>query len=620
MTDAPIRELEWFDLETRLREIIYQQLEVFNKRAREDREASSLISSNVQGLEKRISMLETSVFGDSDPQSVLSDIHKKISDVEGLRKRDVVRFDQETVNFKEKFKALQFQITGNTEMIKRVEILQEDLSKDIEKVKTIVEDHQTVILKEIDKFNTHFKEMNANYLDKGMKIEEKINSTLVRLDDIGLGLQKYDRQFESIKKNLNDIYITINLLKTNKLEYETFETERNKNDIKLQELIKDSQDFRSAIASRDLFIDKFVPLQTVSLLSDALHSSLDTFAKKRLAEYEKNLLKSLHQAALEIGSIMSREEAIEKILENIRHVEQRKTDLLIEKPKENPQILRPTDTKSPSKQPIQEKYHENYATKEEMINTFEKYCEQKLEPLVNKTKSEILEKYEQIKKTITSTENECMLYTQQVLTELEDLKNKEMRDMNQVETLYSQAKDEENVIKASLNHFSNVIESTSQMLVCLVENAQIDLALSAQEEELRQENSENAFIKPRVQETLQKKSMSFITGTGLLPLRQQQIKQPPLMYRSKRFTRAELVEMKGKMLKMCWDSVSKNIPWRQDEFEYIISEAVKSLKITSSEDSQMELPQQSLKESLPLMVSPSIRTRTPNIRKTGNIR
>ncbi|OMJ71790.1 hypothetical protein SteCoe_29911 [Stentor coeruleus] len=621
MTENSVRELEWFDLETRLREIIYQQLEIFNKKAREDRESHSSLASNFEALEKRLTMVESCMFGESSGVSVLNDLKKKISDVEGSRKRDMVRFDQEIVSFKEKLKTVNFQLTGNTDMIKRVESLQDELTKDIQKVKDLVEDHQSLILKEIEQINTHFKEMNSNYLDKGLKLEEKMNNTLVKLEDINLAMLKYDRQFEALKKNLNDIYITINTIKTNKLEFETYDTDKTKYEIKLQELNELCQSFNSYFAMRDSYTDKFIPLQIATYVSDALHNCLDPFAKRRFAEYENVLLKQLHQVALEPGTGLNREDAIGKVLEMVKHVEQRKTEILIEKVKEQIPVAanRSKENKEKPQNKVvvtQEKYHENYATKEELLQYFDKFVETKLDPLLNKTKLEINEKFEVIKKNVNSSENVCMLYTQQVLREVEDLKSKEIKDIQNIELMFATLKEDNEIFKSSFKEILNVIGSTSQMLVCLVENAQIDLALTTQDEEIKQDVNESVILRPKPIENAQKKSgTSFNSGHVLMPIRPPVIKAPPLLYRSRKFQRSELVEMKGKMLKLCWESVSKNIPWRQEDFEYIISEAVKSLKVASSDDSQIEMMGQQSKDSLPYVISQHPNTLTPRNKK-----
>lgn len=608
MTETSVRELEWFDLETRLREVIYQQLEIFNKKAREDREAQAVLQSTASSIDKRVSLLENCMFGESAGNSVLSDLKKKISDVEGARKRDMVRFDQDVVSFKEKFKTISFQINGNNDNMSRIEKLQDELTKDITRVKELVESHQTLILQEIEQINSHFKELNANYLDKGMKLEEKMNSTQARMDDILLNLQKYDRQFEGVKKSLGDIYSTLNLIKTNKLDFEVFEADRLKVENKLQELYIDSQEAKTAFIIRDSFMDKFIPLQTAGLISDSLHFCLDPFSRKRLAEYENLLLKDLHTEALNVGTNQNREFAISKILESIKHVEQRKTEILLEKPKEAiPAAVRSVENKSPIKVVKETKYHENYVSKSEMLEVFEKFCEQKVEPSLNKVKFEVFDRFDLLKRLITACENEGMLFSQQVLREVEDLKAKEVKDYRNLEVLFTELKEEEAGLSWRVKKTEEQVGHCSFLLVTLVENAQIDLALVAQEEEMKG----NPFNKAKIEQPV-KRGVGLTSNNVLLPLRQTVPKPPSILYRSKEFQRTELIEMKEKMLKASWDSVQKKIPWKQEEFEMVIYDAVKSLKMTG-QDSTVEISNFQLsKESLPTVISPSVRTRTPN--------
>ena len=609
MTETTVKELEWFDLETRLREVIYQQLEIFNKKAREDREAHATLVSSVHTIEKRLSLAESCVFGDESGNTVLNDLKKKISDIEGSRKRDMVRFDQDVVSFKEQFKALSFQMNGISDNMKRAEGLQDELTKDITRVKDLVESHQSLILREIETINSHFKELNSNYLDKGLKVEEKMTVTQTKMDEILLNLMKYDRQFEGVKKSLGEIFSSINLIKSNKLDVEIFESERGKVDNKLQELFKDAQDAKSGFIIRDSFMDKFIPLQTAGLISDALNFCLDPFSRKRLAEYENMLLKELHSEALNVGSNPTRENAIAKILESIKHVEQRKTEILIEKPKEAaPVAVRTVESsKNPVKVAKDTKYHENYVSKSDMLDVFEKYCETKVEPLLQKVKLEVADKFEGLKKLITTCENEGMLFSQQVLREVEELKAKEIKDIQNLEMFFTELKEAEGGIMIKIKKNEENIANCSFLLVTLVENAQIDLALLAQDEEIKG----NSFIKP-IFDPPQKRGVALNSNNVLMPMRPSLPKVPSILYRNKEFQRKDLIEMKEKMLKLSWESTKATIPWKQKEFENLVVEACHGVK-AFGEDSTFEVSNvQNSREGLPNVISPSFRTRTPS--------
>lgn len=58
-TENNTRELEWFDLETRMREILFLQLEPVISKAKEDREQHNNLKIYCRSLEKRLKDLET---------------------------------------------------------------------------------------------------------------------------------------------------------------------------------------------------------------------------------------------------------------------------------------------------------------------------------------------------------------------------------------------------------------------------------------------------------------------------------------------------------------------------------------------------------------------------------
>jgi hypothetical protein len=411
-----------------------------------------------------------------------------------------------------------------------------------------------------------------------------------------------------VKKSLGDIYSTINLLKTNKLDQEVFEGERVKVDSKLQELNQDTQDAKTAFIIRDSFMDKFIPLQTVGLISDALNYCLDPFSRKRLAEFENVLLKELHSEALNVGNNPTREAAIAKILETIKHVEQRKTEILLEKPKEAvPVAIRSVESKSPVKVSKDTKYHENYVSKSDMLDVFEKFCELKVEPAMQKVKLEVIEKFDMLKKLITSCENEGMLFSQQVLREVEELKAKELKDVHNLEVIFTEIKENEGNFLMKIRKNEENIQNCSFLLVTLVENAQIDLALLAQEEEIKG----NSFLKPKL-EPPQKRGVALTSNNVLLPARPSLPKVPSILYRNKEFARKDLIEMKEKMLKLSWESSKTTIPWKQKEFENLVIEACQNIKAFVDESNFEASNMMNSKESLPAVISPSLRTRTPN--------
>ena len=246
-----------------------------------------------------------------------------------------------------------------------------------------------------------------------------------------------------------------------------------------------------------------------------------------------------------------------------------------------------------------------------MLDVFEKYCETKVEPLLQKVKIEVADKFEGLKKLITACENEGMLFSQQVLREVEELKAKEIKDIQNLEMFFTELKEAEGGIMVKIKKNEENVANCSFLLVTLVENAQIDLALLAQDEEVKG----NSFIKPMF-DPPQKRGVALNSNNVLMPLRPSLPKVPSILYRNKEFQRKDLIEMKEKMLKLSWESTKATIPWKQKEFENLVAEACQNVKAFGDESTFEISNLQNSKEGLPNAISPSFRTRTPNnIRK-----
>ena len=169
-------------------------------------------------------------------------------------------------------------------------------------------------------------------------------------------------------------------------------------------------------------------------------------------------------------------------------------------------------------------------------------------------------------------------------------------------------------IKKSGKGFDNSLVNLTRMVVCLVENAQIEQALEAQDEEDRHSmvqsyekdlQSDLVLTKPRGSPepyssalpsgiAIQKKCLgcgnnnSMISGFRTTVM----YKPTPLLYRNKKFERPNLINFRGRMVKDCWEEVSQHIPWRQEDMENLVTETYKNMKIiiSTTDDDISNLP------------------------------
>ena len=75
----------------------------------------------------------------------------------------------------------------------------------------------------------------------------------------------------------------------------------------------------------------------------------------------------------------------------------------------------------------------------------------------------------------------------------------------------------------------------------------------------------------------------------------------PLFYRNKKFERPDLINLKGRIIKNCWESTGANLPWKHEIIEKILSDAAKASISTSLEETERELP---------LLATPSTRAKS----------
>ena len=81
-------ELNWFDLETRMRKLVYDLLQPTVTRSHEDRELLYAVRKQQLNHQNRIDELEYALFKTNQPLTVFDKIYEKIGEIEQDRKMD----------------------------------------------------------------------------------------------------------------------------------------------------------------------------------------------------------------------------------------------------------------------------------------------------------------------------------------------------------------------------------------------------------------------------------------------------------------------------------------------------------------------------------------------------
>lgn len=619
------RELEWFDLEIKAREVIHQQLDPVLSKAKEDREAFMNLKNYCNKLEKRVKELETSVLGDKPQETVIANIYETCSNIEGQRKKDVIRIDQDLNQIREHIKALGFSIDKINEEIICIHNNEKTTEEELSNIRKIIEDNKNIVVEEIAKIDENFKEMNNTYKEVSIKAEERSITAMNRAHTNTTEMSNYKREVENIRKAHLETLTMIREVKANKLDELDFTTTTGQIDIRFTSVYEQIGKIKDEINHRDRFIDRFLPLQTATMISDYMHSCLDPFRRKLLAEYENKVLQQLNNTTISSEPIDTREAKVQKILDNMKHMEERKVSFLTDVIKREPEA-------APKEKKSQEKKKKNVEDSPSKPQTTEKVplmigpdikeielmIESRINPLqtsiLKALQDEISQKQESNKgyfKAIIEGNNSLL---NQVIQDFEENSKTYKRELSQISKDSSIIKITIEEHKKTIKNLENAVVHLTKMVVCLVENAQIEQALEAQDEEDRHAmvqtyekelQSELVLAKPKGSPEpyssglpsglgLQKKCLGCGNNSSMISGYKTTVmyKPTPLMYRNKKFERPVLISFRGKMVKECWEEVSPHIPWRQEDMENLVTEAYKNIKpnIVVVEDETNNLP------------------------------
>ena len=628
MSNSNTRELEWFDLETRMRELLYFQMEPMIIKAKEDRESHSSLKLYCKALEKRLKDLETVVLGDKTGETAIVELINRCADIDGNSKKQVVRIDQEISQIKETMKKTDFLLVTANESMK---ILQENKSNteaDLNQLKSLIEDNKIIVLSEVEKLNLCFQEMNKVYMTLAYQSEEKALEAIHKAQQNSLEMLNYKREIDGIRKDIVESLSLIKEVRGFKLDSNLFESRNELVDKKFLELNHELQRQRDNLLNRDSYIDKFIPLQTATMISDYIHFFSDLKTKKKIAEYENLKLKELNYLALDVKEVDSREDKMAQILNEMKHIEERKVELLTNEPASPGKLSKrmtklgeitfpPNFEDAPRGPPG--------LSRDEVEEIVYRIISARLESDFLKFRLEMQKNIENIYKSITNLSNETQSMDHQILLEIQDYGKRLEKTQKTLMDENSELVKVYDVLKSELKFVSHSLSNIGQMVVCLVENAQIEQALEAQDEEDRHNMAYN-FEKelqselvmqqpkemfytstiPSANFAFQKKCVSCGTANSILSgFRTSLLYKPtPLFYRNKKFDRPELIGLKGRILKACWDSSSPNLPWKHETFEKIINDAAKNAVGNSLQENE-----------LPRLVTPNHRTRSTNNRK-----
>ena len=616
------RELEWFDLETRMREVLHLQLIPVVAKAKEDRDQLNMTRSHCSKLESRIKQLETMVFGDKDQETVMQEIFAKFAEAEGNRKRQNIQTEQEVSFINEKIKAINFTLNELGDWLQSVMKRAQKNEEEFCNLELVVEHNKESMIKELENIGRNFRDLNATYTNISLRAEEKAMAASDKAKAISLEIGMFKRELESIWKSHNEIVYMARDSKANKLDIDEFNEYKETLGSKFKEVSDNYTKIKDEFFHRDLFLDKFYPMKVVTIVSDYFYHSLDMEQLSKLVEYESFILMQLNTEILN-NITHSRDAQVQKILDDIRKVEERKSKLSrssLKRPQKtlkssikiNIDLSEMEESKGPPSKPTDAlnvlSAHEAFeeGVVEKLIL--------KLNSEVTKIRSELNNQIQQMTHHLQSSAENNNSMMKQVLFELSETSEDRSREKLNLEKEIQSLAGKLQELKGQVEAHEDLLAKQSKTSNFLVEAFQIQQLLDAQDEEDRHglaqnidkdlqnelimslENSEHYnSVLPSANFLLKKNCLACGQTTSMLAgVRTSVVYHPsPVAYRDRVFLRPDLIGIKGKLI----DGLRKNTGLVKEEglegFVREVSKGMKSLTLASTsrvESVDRELP------------------------------
>jgi hypothetical protein len=473
------QELEWFELETKMREQLYSQLLPMLNRSKEDKEELISIKSYCIKLESRLQKLETMIFKDKDQETVIQSIYNRYAEIEGNRKSDSIKVQQKLELAHEKLKSVDFNLSDINETLAKFNTKFAAVESEINKAKELMESNKEIVLKEIGEIGMNFKALNNTYTTLASKAEEKSGIAFESTKTTALEVAGIKKQLESLWKSHNDNLVLSKELKATKLSTQDYAKSTQSTQETFKKINETLQTVKNELYMQDRHTDKYLPLKIAAMISNYLFSILDSESIQKLIDYENLLFMELNKNTLSNLHI-NKEEQANRILKEVQDIEQKKFKVIrnFKSKEKNKRADSDLNISDLGKETFDFSTHPAYKKLVEDLLT-------KVDVEISKFKHEFIEKIDKLNSECFYKTEQTATLLKQVLLELPDTKNERIKEKVLLSKEISNLKATVQENKSILSVYEEVLTKISNVILNAVEIDQIHQMLDAQDEEDR---------------------------------------------------------------------------------------------------------------------------------------
>eukprot|EP00359_Climacostomum_virens_P009826 CAMPEP_0204901520 /NCGR_PEP_ID=MMETSP1397-20131031/3126_1 /ASSEMBLY_ACC=CAM_ASM_000891 /TAXON_ID=49980 /ORGANISM="Climacostomum Climacostomum virens, Strain Stock W-24" /LENGTH=409 /DNA_ID=CAMNT_0052069887 /DNA_START=499 /DNA_END=1728 /DNA_ORIENTATION=+ len=314
-------EVKYFDIESRVREIISEFVAPILRREADARDNIIRLEKKTENQKRQINDLEATNSKTAKKIMRLDDFSKEFLRMEALIRTVEADINRKQGDLEAHVEHLNFDLERSGQLLKQLEDRNVFLDKELTAVHTVITQHKEATSKIV-------REMQLTVDKKCLELAEASNATdltsreatqkIAELLKLG---PRVTTQIEAMKKLVSDCEGEVALMKKNKLEERDLMTLRKDLQIEIGRIKESSFAIEKRVKSVEAFVIKYTPAQIHSSLSEALHSSLEYDSLLRFSEYERRLISEIKESL--VTKPLSIEEAEDFYIESISRAELR---------------------------------------------------------------------------------------------------------------------------------------------------------------------------------------------------------------------------------------------------------------------------------------------------------
>ncbi|CAG9310959.1 unnamed protein product [Blepharisma stoltei] len=591
------KELEWFDIETRLRKVVMEMLEPTLQKLSNDREAVGKVKRKMTRAKKRLDYVESLLGLGSKKSGWMEDVEKKIQD----SAVDFYTFksssSQQMKNFIDFTDTTQLNFSNIRSTIDGIQ--QRLLAKDIE-ISSLHESLNNNKNATMDYFGNLKEDLTKTYNEM---MQAANSAGKIADESLRKCIQVSTRQREietSIEKNLvliKDLVHQINKVNQEKATILDLQTETSN----LQKLL-DQISLRSGLIEVSVteiirYFDTYLPIDIQVSISDNLYSYLDSRQLRKYWRFEDERRRFLQNKTTDFQNSCDLQALMKRSVEYGHRAEKRADDLRNEiirgrgdlKQLNSPAPSsrgssnfrnydqKPQTQDSPIRRQIsmiEEESDEEIALTRGGLNELKKSIGE-IEKLKEKL-MEIKEKEFKVREDMRAGDDQNKIYLDILHNSIEETERKRKDDRTLFDTEIATLKNELESSVSKNQAWDVTIKNMSDLSAALVEFDLISQALMSQDEEDKgspntTQASKDNFLQilpnittPRRNNANTAENPSQNNSIQSLKINNLPSGVPVLKYRNKIYTRSELIEILGHIIHDAWDTASLKPPYNNE--------------------------------------------------------